>query len=103
MDIKRIPGSALDGYLSVVKRPLDAVAKRTRRNGTSASPAELALDRLDATVRETAGRILGDESLQDDARRRRIAASERERALELKVKAEVKTQEADQDFAQRQR
>jgi hypothetical protein len=93
----------LDGYLSIVKRPLDAVARRTRRNGDSASAAELVLDRMDATVRETAGRILGDDALQDDARRRRVATSERERALELKAEAAVRTQEADQEFAQRQR
>ena len=103
MDIKRIPGSALDGYLNLVKRPVDAVARRTRRDGFATSPAELVLDRIDATVRETAGRIFGDETLQDDARKRRVAASERERAMELKVEAEVKTQEADQEFARRQR
>ena len=103
MDIKRIPSNALDGYLNLVKRPIDAVARRTRRDGLATSPAELLLDRIDATVRETAGRILGDETLQDDARKRRVAASERERALELKVEAEVKTQQADQEFARRQR
>ena len=103
MDIKRIPGSALDGYLNLVKRPIDAVARRSRRGDNTTSPAELLLDRVDATVRETAGRILGDETLQDDARRRRVAASERERALELKVEAELKTKQADQEFARRQR
>ena len=103
MDIKRIPASALDSYLTLVKRPVDAIARRTRRDGASASPAELALDRLDAAVREGAGRLLGDETLQDDARRRRLAASERERALELKAKAEVKTQQADEEFSRRQR
>jgi translation initiation factor IF-2 len=103
MDIKRIPGSTLDRYLNLVKQPVDAVARRTRRAGQSTSPAELLLDRVDATVREAAGRILGDETLQDDARRRRTAASERERALELKAEAEVKTQNADQEFARRQR
>lgn len=102
MDIKRIPGSALDGYLNLVKRPVDAIARRTRREGLTTSPAELTLDRIDAAVRETAGRILGDETLQDDARKRRLAASERERALELKIEAEVKTQQADQEFSQRQ-
>jgi colicin import membrane protein len=103
MDIKRIPASALDGYLSLVKRPLDAVARRTRRDGDAASAAELLVDRIDATVRDAAGRILGDEALQDGARRLRLAASERERALELKAEAAAKTQEADQEFAQRQR
>lgn len=102
MDIKRIPSSALDGYLTAIKRPLDAVARRTRQGGTDFSPAELLLDRVDATVRETVGRLLGDQTLQDDARRRRLAASERERALELKAKAEAKTQQADQEFSQRQ-
>ncbi|MDQ1373906.1 MAG: hypothetical protein QOJ09_1244, partial [Actinomycetota bacterium] len=103
MDIKRIPGSALDGYLNFVKRPLDAVARRSRTDGASTSPAELLLDRVDATVRETAGRVLGDETLQDDARKRRLAAAERERALELKIEAAHQTQQADQQFAQRQR
>jgi hypothetical protein len=102
MDIKRIPGSALDGYLSVIKRPIDAVARRSRRDGEATSAAELLVDRIDATVRETAGRLLGDEAVQDDARRRRLAAAERGRALELKATAEVKTQEADKDFVRRQ-
>jgi hypothetical protein len=102
MDIKRIPGSALDGYLSVIKRPIDAVARRTRQGDAAFSPAELLVDRVDATVRETVGRLFGDQALQDDARRRRLAASERERALELKAAAEAKTQQADQEFAQRQ-
>jgi hypothetical protein len=102
MELKRIPASALDGYLSLLKRPVDAVARRTRRDGNSTSPAELFLDGIDATIRETAGRVLGDQVLQDDARRRRVAASERGRALELKAEAETRTKQADQEFTQRQ-
>jgi hypothetical protein len=103
MGIRAIPARALDGYFSLVKWPLDAVARRTRRDADSTSPAELFFDRIDATVRDTAGRILGDEALQDDARRRRLAASERERALELRAGAEAKTEQADKEFARRHR
>jgi hypothetical protein len=103
MNIKQIPGSALAGYLDLVKRPIDAVARRTRRDDATTSAAELVIDRLDASVRDAAGRVFGDEVLQDDARKRRLAAAERQRALELKVKAEQETAQADREFAQRQR
>ena len=104
MNVKRMPGTALDRYLELVKGPLDAMARRTRRDGEdSTSPAELLLDRVDATVRDTAGRLLGDDTLRADAQKRRLAAAERERALRLKAEAEQRTQQADQEFAQRQR
>jgi hypothetical protein len=104
MSVTKIPGAALDRYLRVVKGPLDAIARRTRRDGDAlTSPVELLLDRADATVRETVGRLLGDETLKDDARKRRLAAAERERALGLQAKAEELTAEADQEFSQRQK
>ena len=104
MNVKQIPGTAVDRYLTAVKAPIDAIARRTRGDGAdTTSPAELAIDRVDATVRDLAGRLLGDTALQDDAQRRRLAASERERALRLKVEAATKTAEADQEFAERQR
>ncbi|MEY2566067.1 MAG: hypothetical protein QOE35_596 [Actinomycetota bacterium] len=104
MNVKRIPSEALDRYLTLVKSPLDLVARRTRREGDDVTSAfELLLDRVDAGVRDAAGRLLGDEALQDDARKRRLAAAERERALRLKAEAAQRTEQADQEFAQRQR
>lgn len=103
MSIRKLPGTALDRYLNLVKMPLDAAARRTRKSDDATSAAELLLDRVDATVRDTAGRVFGDQELQDEARRRRVAADERERALRLKAEAKARTQEADQEFAQRQR
>jgi hypothetical protein len=104
MSVARLSGVVVDRYLSLVKVPLDAVARRTRPDpNASTSPAELLLDRVDATTREALGRLLGDETLQDDARRRRVAAAERERALRLKAEAEELTVEADHEFANRQK
>src|SRR5688572_27566287 len=103
MNIRKLPGNALDRYLDLVKGPLDAAARRTRKGDDATSPAELLLDRVDATVRDTAGRIFGDTELQEEAKRRRVAAAERGRALRLKAEAKERTREADQEFARRQR
>lgn len=101
MDLRVIPRTAIDGYLRAVKLPWDAAA-RTLRRGRSVSPAELFLDRTDASIRAAVGRALRDEELQADARRRRTAAEERERAVRLAAEAEELRREADSEFQDRQ-
>lgn len=101
MDLQRIPRTGIDAYLRAVKLPWDAAA-RTLRRGRSVSPAELFLDRTDASVRAAMGRALRDEELQADARRRRTAVEERERALRLTAEAEELRREADSRLQDRQ-
>ena len=96
MSLRNLPGNVLDRYLKVVKWPLDRGASRI--GGES---AELALDRADATVRATAGSLLGDTQLQDDAQRRFTAADARERAMKLRLEAELKADRADEKLQER--
>ena len=103
MNVRTIPGTAVDGYLRLVRVPLDGAISLLPGNGTGAKPtAEIALDRLDATLRGAIANLLSDTALRDDAERRRIAAQERGRALRLRAKAGVKAEEADSRLEKRQ-
>jgi colicin import membrane protein len=85
---------AVDGYLKLVRMPLDAAAGIAP--GVDPEVAGLALDRVDATVRDLAGAVLIDPALRQDAARRRTAADERSRALQLRVEAQQKRERADE-------
>jgi hypothetical protein len=80
--------------------PFDTVAQLLPVDQGSRDAAMLAIDRADATVRAAVGGILHDDDLRDDAFRRRAAADERERALELRGEAEEKQRIADAELAQ---
>lgn len=103
MNVRTIPRTAVDGYLRLVRVPLDGAISLLPGNGTGAKPtAQIALDRLDATLRGAIANLLSDTALRDDAERRRIAAQERKRALRLRAKAHVKAEEADSRLEERQ-
>jgi hypothetical protein len=94
--LKEIRRGALDAYLKLARKPIDTAAKRFGEG------AEIGVDRFDAGVRDVAGRLLFDDELRDEARRRRVAANEREEALRLKGKAEAVRDDA-QETAQRRK
>ncbi|MGI8864030.1 MAG: hypothetical protein ACR2JH_06460 [Solirubrobacteraceae bacterium] len=81
--------TAVDTYLRVVRVPLDAATRLLPGGRTGASStAKLAVDRADATARAVAGTVLRDPALREDARRRRAASKERERAVKLRTQAD---------------
>lgn len=84
MSIRAIPRSAVDGAVKLTRMPLDIVVSLLPGDSSRGGPgpsAGIALDRLDATVRDVAGMALGDSEMRADAERRRNAADERARAL----------------------
>jgi hypothetical protein len=95
--------TTLDTWLRIARLPLDA-ASWLLPNGDHGprTPATLFLDRMDATIRDTVGNLLGDDELREEASRRRVAADERERAIQLRAEAETKKQRADLRLADRQ-
>src|SRR3954447_8713985 len=102
MNLRVIPRTALDGYLKLVRLPLDTAVSLLPGNGTGAgAAAALALDRADAMVRGVAGMALGDPVLSDDAARRSAAADERQPALRLRTEAERTSGGAKQRPAER--
>lgn len=102
MNLRTIPRTAIDGYLKLVRLPLDTAVALLPGNGTGpGAAAGLALDRADAMVRAMAGMALGDTVLTDDAARRSVAADERQRALRLRTEAERKSQGAKEHAAER--
>ena len=96
MSLRSIPRTAVDSYLKLVKWPLERGASRV-----GGEKAELAVDRADATVRATAASVLGDTQLREDAERRFTAADERERAMKLRLEAELKSERADEKLQER--
>ena len=104
MKVRDIPSTAVDGYLKLVRLPLDGAIHLLPGNGTGPGPAaKLALDRADAGVRAIIAGILGDAALREDARRRRAAADEREHALKLHEEAEDVAETADARLEERRR
>jgi hypothetical protein len=102
MNARRIPGTAVESSLRLVRMPLDAAIGRLPGNGTGARPtARLALDRADAAVRAFAGTILRDSVLSEDAQMRRAALTERERGQALRGEAGKKTEQADARLQER--
>ncbi len=102
MNARRIPATAVESSLRLVRVPLDAAVGWLPGNGTGAQPtARLALDRADAAVRAFAGTILGDSVLSEDAQMRRAALKERERGQAMRGEAETKTEHADARLEQR--
>jgi len=102
MSLTSIPRTVLDRYLKLVKWPLnrglDAVG---RKKAGPAASAGLAIDRADAAVRGAAATVLNDGDLRAEAERRSAAADARERALNLRLEAELKTQRADEELQER--
>src|SRR5256885_16118718 len=101
MTLLTIPRKALEGYIKLVRLPVDGMLALTG-GGDSAAAVKLALDRVEATVRGAAGAMLGDHALRADARRRREAAGERERALRLRAEAERRSDRADDRIADKE-
>jgi colicin import membrane protein len=98
MSMRAIPRAAIGGSIKVMRLPLDLAVSLMPGDGPRPS-AGLALDRVEAHVRDIAGVALGDEVLREDAARRRVAADERERALRLRTAAQRRTSEAEERLA----
>jgi hypothetical protein len=95
MTPRNFTSNTIDGYLKLVRKPIDlAIGLLPDRRIGSGAAARLAVDRVDASIRAAAGAALKDQSLSDDARRRRAAATERSRAVELRRQAEENAQQA---------
>lgn len=90
--IRTLTRAAVGGTLTAAAWPLRRVA--------GIFPAgELVLDQVDAALRDTAGTILFDEQLHEDARRRREAAAQRLTAVNLRDRAEEERIEAEDRVA----
>jgi hypothetical protein len=101
MNARTISRSAVDGYLKLLRFPLDAaVTVGLRNRAAERSTATIRLDRVEAGLRGLAGRTLGDEELRRDAELRRLAADERERAVRLRVTAQRRTEFADERLSE---
>ena len=104
--IKDISRKAVDGYLKVVRLPVDTVLGD--RESDRAKSLGVRVDKADAGARRLAGTALRNPDLKEDARKRRAAADERAHALRLHEvagehaeQAEEKAEEAEKRAVQR--
>jgi hypothetical protein len=102
MTLRTISRMAVGGSLKLARSPIDGVL-RAAGGSSPVVHAKLAVDRTEAKIRALAGKALGDEALQEDARRRGRAANERERAVQLRAKAELRSERADERVAAQER
>ena len=79
--------------LRLARAPLDAAINALPERASA--NAKLAVDRADATARSVAGTVIFDPELREDARRRRAATRERERAAALREEADNVTAAAE--------
>jgi hypothetical protein len=102
MTLRTISRMALGSSLKLARLPVDGVLRVAGGSGAAAG-VKLILDRAEARVRAFAGKALGDEALREDARRRGEAADERERAMRLRGRAELRSERADEQVAAKER
>jgi hypothetical protein len=94
MSPRSIIRTTVDTSLKAARLPVDTANRVLGR-----SP--LAIDAVDATVRETAGRLLGDDELRADGVRRRVATEKRVEAERLRGAAKTVEQHADAEAEER--
>jgi hypothetical protein len=100
MEVSSVRRAAIDRWLRVARLPFDSVASLLPSDGGPRNAAMLVIDRADATVRAAVGGLFHDDDLRADALRRRAAADERERAIELRGEAQEKKRVADAQLAE---
>jgi len=100
MEVRNVRRATIDRWLQLARLPFDAVAHLLPSDHGSRNAAMLVIDRADASVRAAVGGLLHDDDLRADAFRRRAAADERERAIELRIAAEEKARVADAELAE---
>jgi len=102
MDITTLPRELINLNLRAARLPLTAFELVARRGQDAALwPPAIAFESAEATVRETLGGLLRDETLVADARLQRVRVNELRHALESKAAAVEKQAEADQQYQQR--
>jgi hypothetical protein len=102
MNPRTLTRTAVDVWLRTALAPWSTVGRWARRQDDRTSPLEVAVGRVDAAVREFAGRATGDDELLADASRRRAAADNRAVAIELREEAEERELEAEQRRQERE-
>jgi hypothetical protein len=100
IEVKNVRRAAIDRWLRVARLPFDTAAHLLPADRGPRNTAMLVIDRADASVRAAFGGFFHDDDLRADAFRRRVAADERERAIELRVAAAEKQRVSDAQLAE---
>jgi hypothetical protein len=96
MMLRNLSRAAVGSSLRMIRWPIDGLLAVVGGDRAPVTAMKLTLDRADARTRELAGLVLGDPGLREDAELRRKAADKRERALNLRAEAELRSERADQ-------
>jgi hypothetical protein len=99
MSVRAARRTAIDYWLRAARLPLDAATHVLPAGRETRTNVVLGVDRADAAIRVTVGRLLDDDEIVADAHRRRIAAEERGRALVLRREADERQAAADSQLS----
>lgn len=106
MDLRALPGTALDRVLSLYRVPLTVAERVVGQQHDPDQPATwppaIAYERVEAAIRQLAGTIWRDERLLERARLQRAKADELERAGVLELDAARRREESEQRRQSRQ-
>lgn len=105
---KSVTRRAVDTWLRSARLPVDVARKVTKADPATFGPG-LLFDRVDATVRQVAGTLTGDEELKGSGRRREAVVDLREQAAakaaeaeRIEAEAEARRLEAEEEARRKQ-
>jgi DNA anti-recombination protein RmuC len=102
MNIRTLPRIAIRGSLFALRTPLSLAASALPGGeGGARDSARLAVERLDVSLLDTVARVTLDRDLAEEARLKRVALAERERATRLRANADREQARAEQELAER--
>ena len=97
MSMPTIPKTIFNSSIKLARTPVDLALGAL---GGSESQAKNLVDRAEAGARSATGVLFRDPELREEGRAALLAAKERERAVELREKAEVQEREAEERQAE---
>lgn len=98
-----LPERAVERWLQVLRLPMTLTESILRRSDGQQWPPMLAFEGFEAFVRESAGRLLGDEQLLDHARLQRAEIAQRRQAILAHAEASERARAAEAEFEQKRK
>ncbi len=98
IDVHTIPRATVNGYLHLVRVPVDTLARITRHTDAAWGPTVMA-DTFEARVRTTVGRLLRDDELVEQGELGDVRVRKLTEAAELEADAQERRREADDELS----
>ncbi len=98
IDIQTIPRATVNGYLHMLRVPVDTLARITRNTDAAWGPTVMA-DTFEARVRTSVGRLLRDDELVEQGELGEVRVRKLTEAAELEADAQARRRQADDELS----